>query len=530
MSRKESLLRGAAALAIAGLIIKLSNLLIRVPLTRLIDTEGIGIYQMSLPAFYALFHLAAGGVPVAVQNLVAEYTAKGRRPVAEQVLRLAISYTATAGVAAAAILLVSAPLLARMLGEPRAYYALVAVAPAIPLFALDAIYRSYLQGRKLMTPSAVAGVLEQATKMAVTLAAAYLLIPLGKAQAAGGAASGITAGAVVSILWMVYSYGSIRGEDDPLNGREESRPLLARRMISLAWPVTLGSVTMPMLNLLDVGIVQRGFLKAVAGAANPQRMATAMYGSYAGIAVQVVWFPVVLTNALGNALVPVLAAAKARGDMASVQNRVLLGIRATGLVCLPVALGLAIVAAPIAALFGDSVAAVPLLYMAPAAYLGPLFWLMTAQLQALGKTGVPMRNFAVGLVVKIGLDALLAPMKGVDIKGVAFASVVMWVVACWLNARALAVELGEPLPWNWLIRGPLLASMVMGGGLFGFHATRVLPATSVTSLLVALTLAPVLYLATLMLTRALTWAEFVEMSGPLGPRLQRWFGGFFTWN
>ena len=60
MSRKESLVRGAAALAVAGLVIKVSNLLVRIPLTRLIDSEGLGIYQIALPAFFALFHIAAG--------------------------------------------------------------------------------------------------------------------------------------------------------------------------------------------------------------------------------------------------------------------------------------------------------------------------------------------------------------------------------------------------------------------------------------------------------------------------------------
>jgi stage V sporulation protein B len=526
VSRKESLVRGAAALAVAGLMIKVSNLLVRVPLTRLIDSEGLGIYQMALPAFYALYHIAAGGLPVAVQNLVAEYTEKGRPYVAQQVLRLGLGYAIIAGGAATVLLLFGAPVLANMLGEERAIWSLMAVAPAVLLFAVDSIYRNYLQGRKLMTPSAVASLLEQATKIVVMMGAAYLLIPLGKAEAAGGASLGITAGALVSVLYMIYIYGQIRADDLEPIPRRESRATLIRRMLKLAWPVTVGNVTLPLLSLVDVGIVQRGFLKA----GHAQSVATSLYGAYSGIAVQVIWFPFVLTNALGNALVPVLAGAKARKDKQAIYERVVLGLRAAALICLPVAVGAAILAHPIAGLFGDTYAAEPLLYMAPVAFLGPLTWLMIHQLQALGRTAEPMRNLGIAMVLKICLDGVLAPIPGIDVKGVAVASVLMFFLCAWLNARTLAKELDHPLPWAIILRGPLFASILMGAAVFGMALSGILPQRGIASLTSALAVAPVLYVITLAATRALTWEEFKAISGPVGPKLERWLHMFWPWS
>ncbi len=525
MSRKESLIRGAAALAVAGLIIKVSNLLVRVPLTRVITAEGIGIYMMALPAFSALYHLAAGGVPVAVQNLVAEYTARGRGRVAEQVTTMALTYATVAGGVATLSLLAGARLLAETLGEPRAYWSLIAVAPAVLLFALDSIYRNYLQGRKLMTPSATASVMEQGTKVVVTLIVAYLMIPRGKDFAAGGAALGITAGAVVSVLYMAYIYRQIRADDGPDTGRLEARSVLVRRMFRLAWPVTVGSVVIPLISLLDVGIVQRGFLKA----GYPQAAATSMYGAYQGIAVQVIWFPVVLTSALADALFPAIAAARARNDLDAVRERVHLGLRATGLICVPVVLGMAVLARPIASLFGEPLAVTPLLYMSPVAYFGPLFWLMMTELQALGNTAEPMRNFGLAMLLKVGLDYLLAPIPGVDIRGVALNSVLIFVFACWLNARALERELEEPLAWGALLQGPLVAALAMGAGLLGLGKAGLLPGAAWASLAVALVVAPVIYVGTLFVTRAVTWEELKEMTGPVGSRLERWLHSFWPW-
>ncbi|HEY8346181.1 MAG TPA: polysaccharide biosynthesis protein [Symbiobacteriaceae bacterium] len=524
MSRRESLLRGAAALAVAGLIIKISNLLVRVPLAHLVGSEGLGMYQMALPAFFAFFHVASGGVPVAVQNLVAEAFARDRPRMAQQVFRLAFVYTLLAGGLGSAALLAGAPRIARMLGEPRVQWSLMALSPAVILFALDSLYRNYLQGRNLMTPSATGSVLEQAAKVVVTMGASSLLMRWGKEFGAAGAALGITAGAVLSLLY-VAAYTHWMSRRDPADDRPgESAAVLARRMAVMAWPVTLGSIAVPLLNLVDVGIVQRGFQKAFAD----QSLATAMYGAYSGIALQVVWFPQVLTNALGNALAPVLAAARARNDRALVRERIVLGIRATGLICLPAAVGLALLADPVARVFGEPGAAVPLRFLAPVAYLGPLFWMMTAQLQALGQTGIPMRNFGLSMGAKLLLDALAAPVPGFAVEGVALATVAMFLTGCWLNARALARQLDEPLPWALLLEGPLISSLLMGAVLFGLATAGLMPSATWASLSTALAVAPVAYGVLLVITRAVTWADLREMGGPWGTRLERWFHSF--WN
>lgn len=519
MSQRESLLRGAAALAVAGLFIKISNLLVRVPLTRLISAEGLGIYQMALPAFYALYHLAAGGVPVAVQNLVAEYGAQGRKRAAEQVLTLALQFTLVAGGLACLLLLVARRPLAVMLGEDRMHWSLLALSPAILLAALDSIYRNYLQGLKRMTPTATAQTLEQATKMVATIGGALWLAKLGKEYAAAGAALGITVGCLASLLYMAWIIRQVRAQAEAEGdwGKPERPAVIVRRMIRMAWPVTIASVLMPLLNLIDVGLVQRGFLSA----GYDQSAATTLYGAYSGIAVQMVWFPVILTNALGNALGPIMTAAKASRQPDRVRSRAILGLRATAMLCLPVAVAAALLSGAIAQLFAEPTAARPLALLAPVAFLGPLTWLMTAYLQALGKTGIPMRNLMIGMAFKLGLDGLLAPMRGIDVLGVAFASVVMFGLASLLNGIALANELDEPLPWAEILGGPVIASLVMGGALFAAAQTQVLSLANLGLFSVIVAAAAPLYVGVLLLTGSIKRHELAGFLRPVHERFGR---------
>lgn len=519
LSHRESLLKGAAALAVAGLFIKISNLLVRVPLTRLISAEGLGIYQMALPAFYALYHLAAGGVPVAVQNLVAEYAAQGRKRAAEQVLTLALQFTLVAGGLACLVLLVARRPLAHMLGEDRMHWSLLAIAPAILLAALDSIYRNYLQGLKRMTPTATAQTLEQATKMVATILGALWLAKLGKEYAAAGAALGITVGCFASLLYMAWIIRQVReqAEEEGDWGRPERPVVIVRRMIRMAWPVTIASVLMPLLNLIDVGLVQRGFLSA----GYDQSAATTLYGAYSGIAVQMVWFPVILTNALGNSLGPVITAAKASRLPERVRSRAILGLRATAMLCLPVAVGAALLSGAIAQLFGEPVAARPLALLAPVAFLGPLAWLLTAYLQALGKTGIPMRNMMIGMAFKLGLDGLLAPVRGIDVLGVAFASVVMFTLASLLNGIALGSELDEPLPWAEILGGPTIASIALGGALFLAAQTGLLSLDHLGLFSGVLVTGAMLYVGALVMTGAIKRHELAWLLRPFHERIER---------
>ncbi|MEW5935534.1 MAG: oligosaccharide flippase family protein, partial [Bacillota bacterium] len=75
--RGESLVQGIAVLSVAGFVAKLLGAAYRIPLTRLIGAEGVGIYQLAYPVYVTLLSVARAGIPVAISKLVSEYHAVG---------------------------------------------------------------------------------------------------------------------------------------------------------------------------------------------------------------------------------------------------------------------------------------------------------------------------------------------------------------------------------------------------------------------------------------------------------------------
>ena len=69
---KEKFIKSTIILIIGGFITKILGMLIKIVMTRLIGTEGIGIYMLISPTFMLLISLAQLGFPIAISKIVAE--------------------------------------------------------------------------------------------------------------------------------------------------------------------------------------------------------------------------------------------------------------------------------------------------------------------------------------------------------------------------------------------------------------------------------------------------------------------------
>ncbi|HYE10730.1 MAG TPA: oligosaccharide flippase family protein, partial [Patescibacteria group bacterium] len=78
-SRKQSFIRGAAILAIAGIISKALGAIYRIPLGRIIGSEGMAYYQTAYDLYILMLTISAYSIPIAISKLVSEKIELGRR-------------------------------------------------------------------------------------------------------------------------------------------------------------------------------------------------------------------------------------------------------------------------------------------------------------------------------------------------------------------------------------------------------------------------------------------------------------------
>jgi stage V sporulation protein B len=457
--RRESLVQGIAVLGAAGFVAKLLGAAYRIPLTRLIGAEGVGIYQLAYPVYVTLLSVARAGIPVAVSKLVAEYRALGRDRHARRVFWLSLYLLGASGLLFSLVLGLGSSAAARWLGDPRAALALAAVAPAILLVAVGSAFRGYFQGLRLMTPSAIADVVEQLVRVVLILGLAWLLAPRGVEVAAAGAAGAAVAGSLASLAYVVAFYlrSGRRMLSPGAAPRGEGR-ILARRILALGIPVAAASLALPLMGFLDAVIVQNRL--RVAGFS--LREATTLYGRLTGLAMTLVNLPAVVATAISANMVPWISQAHATRSRQELVRRASLGIRACCLLSVPAGAGLLMLAEPITTLlYADPLAGPVLAWVSPAVLFLNLYLVTTSILQGMGMPALPIYHIAAGAVAKVVTSYLLTAIPAWNVRGAALGSVLAYLVAASLNLQAVMARTTMAPDWRGWVVIPGGASLAM---------------------------------------------------------------------
>jgi stage V sporulation protein B len=440
----KSFLKGAFILGVAGIIVKIMGAFFRIPLGNIIGEEGMGYYQASYPIYVLLLTISTAGIPTAISKLVSEKNAVGDRYGAHRVFRVSFLLLLSIGIVTSAILFFGSGMIVKMIKNKGAYYSMRAIAPALLFVPIMATYRGYFQGLQDMMPTAISQIIEQFGRTVVGLILAMVLLDQGTKVAAAGASFGAAAGAITGALIIIFIYYRRREQIfkeihmQPI-GKQESSAKIIYQIFSIAIPITLGAAVIPLMNMIDVGMVMRR-LQAVGFSA---KVANGLYGQLTGMAAPLINFPQIVTVGLAVSLVPAISDASQRKDIRLINSTVQAGTRVALLIGLPAALGLATLAKPIMLLLfplqQESAlnAAASLSILAFGVIFLTLVQTFTGILQGLGKPGIPVKNLFLGALLKIVLTYVLTGIPVVNIKGAAIGTVAAYSIAALLDFYAV---------------------------------------------------------------------------------------------
>lgn len=460
----HSFLRGTLILTVAGIIVKVIGSLNWIILSRVLGGEGIGLYQMAFPLYLLALQVSAAGIPVAISIITAEKIARHDYHGATRVFRSSFIILSISGLVLSLALFFGAHWLIshRIIRDPRAYYSLLALSPAIFFVTILSSFRGYLQGRQMMTPTAVSQIAEQLFRVGAMLIFASLLLPRGLEFAAGGASLGAAAGAVAGLVVLVYYYCKLKNHHQiasaPISPASESTIDMIARVTILALPVSLSSILLPLVANLDLLIVPR----RLEDAGYSVEQATELFGYLTGMAVPLVNLATIFTAALATGIVPAIAAAAAIGDTGSIRRRTSSAIRLAFLVSLPCAVILFLLAEPISSIIYNAPAASPAVQILSAAvfFLG-MHQVTTAVLQGLGHTFIPVINMGLSAFIKVALNWTLTAVPHLGIRGAAWATVADICLAALLNIYWICRISDFSFNMPTLLKA-LLATAVMG--------------------------------------------------------------------
>lgn len=339
MSKKNPILMGTLILTIAGFLTRILGLFYRIFLSRAIGSEGMGIYQLIFPIYTICFSVCSAGVQTAVSRYVAEKSSSDNKKEAIKILFSGLIISLTLSVILSVLLYNNADWIATsILQESRCGSLLRYLAYAIPLGAIHSGISGYYIGNQKAGIPAWSQLLEQIVRVGCVYLMGIVISSQGGALTPEIAVIGTVIGELGSAIFCIFA---IRIDTlkykKPMNHIKQATTSTfryVRMILSMSIPLTLNRVMLNILQSAEAILVP--FKLQAHGLTSSASLS--IYGVLSGMAMPFIYFPSAITNSIAVMLLPAVAEAQHKGDMAitsttdkSIKYSIILGIFCTGI-------------------------------------------------------------------------------------------------------------------------------------------------------------------------------------------------------
>ncbi|MBE7030441.1 MAG: polysaccharide biosynthesis protein [Ruminococcaceae bacterium] len=494
--QNQMFMKGALILLIANIVVKVIGAVFKIPLTYILDEEGMAMFAQSYQIYGWLFVIATAGFPVAISKMIAESRALGKVKEVKRIHLASVIIMGTIGLIGTAILFFGARPLAFIMELPEAEMGIRAIAPALLFVTLMSIYRGFFQGHQDMMPTALSEVVEALGKLIIGYSLAAALLDTGLEYASAGAVFGVSAGAFLgfSIIYVIYLFrrrNLYRADELSAPGQSRSVGAIIKSLLRIAIPITIGASVFSLTSVIDAAMVMR----RLKDAGFDHEHAKFLWGAYSGYAQPMFNLPATMVTSISVSLVPAISGALAIGKQKTAQRTTELSLRLAWLFSLPCAVGLAIMAAPVLYLvYSNSNAAPMLSILGYAVALVSMVSVANAILQATGHIWIPVRNMLIGGAIKIAVNYTLVGMPAFNIHGAPVGTILCYVTILILNLASIRRIIGTKLSVVDFIVKPVLSVAVMAAAVLAVYGA--LPESRLSTL-VAIGAGAVVYAAML---------------------------------
>lgn len=455
--KKQTVLQGVVILAAANVLVKVLGALFKIPLARLIGTDGMGLFNTSYTLYTFMFVVATAGFPVAVSKMVAEAMARRNRAEADKIFYISLFMLGIIGAAGSLALFFFAEDFAELIGNSRAYLGIEAIAPAVFFIAVASAFRGYFQGLQNMYPTAFSELFEAFFKLAAGYFLAERLMSKGVVFSSAGAVLGVTVGTAASLVFLAAVFLIFRLKTGKVSGSTQPSASIWKELIRLAVPITIGAAISSLTNVVDLLTVMNR-LQVIDGIT--EKTASELYGLYSGYAVTLFNLPLTIIAALSMSVVPGIASNLAKSNKSGARKMTASSIRLTLLFAIPCAVGLSVMSETILDIvYKNTEASYLLSVLAVAVVFVSLLSVTNAILQAYGKMHIPVINMVIGGIIKVYINYNFIPV--LNIIGAPIATNVCYFVIVVLNficiSKLTKLQFGV---WEFYLK-PIAAAAVM---------------------------------------------------------------------
>ncbi len=469
--KAQTFLHGTMLLALSTAIVKVIGALYKIPLNAIIGPEGFSYFNTAYEIYTVLLMVSSAGLPVAMSRMISQANSLGHYREVRKIYSTCRTIFLILGLGGGLLMTVFCRQLANFQEQPDAWAAIGALGPCAFFICLISTYRGFFQGQSNMMPTSVSQVLEAICKLVIGMGAALLVLYYTKSipLAAAGAILGVTVGTALSALYLKLtchkSYSMLPVTDEEVS----SSGKIAKSLLAIAVPITIGSAGLQLLTMLETKIYMSRLLNVLN---YTQSEADTMKGIY-NMTQTIFNMPCAFINPITISIIPAITAQLTLKKDGAVKATEESGARITGLISLPCAVGLCLLAEPVTALLGGYAGEDLALSTGLMSILGicivfnAIVLLTNAIMQAHGNVTLPVVNMFIGGILKLAIIFILTGNPNIGILGTPIGTLVCYVCITALNLISMRKVFSNPPAILKSILRAVLAAAIMGVAVFG---------------------------------------------------------------
>ena len=462
--KKQNFLQGTALLAMATAIVKVIGAFYKIPLNAIIGEKGFGYFNTAYEIYNVLLMISTAGLPVAMSRMISQASSLKHYNQVRRIYHTARGIFLALGITGTLLMTLFCRQLAAFQNQPDAWAAIGFLGPCVLLICIMSTFRGFFQGQSNMLPTSISQVIEAIVKLIVGIAAAWILLKStgSVALAAGGAILGVTASCLVSSVYLYGCFRKVYPQMPETTDAPRSFGDTAKGLMIIAIPITLGSAGLQFLTMLETKIYMGRLLEFYT-----QSAADTMRGIY-GMTQTIFNMPCAFITPITISIIPAITAQLTTGDHQGAKATEESAARITGLISMPCAFGLAIMANPVTALLGGytgdnlALATTLMAILGVCIAFNAVVLVTTAIMQAHGHVNRPVVNMFAGGLLKLAAVYILTGNPAFGIVGTPIGTLVCYVAIAMLNIFSIRSLIDNPPAIVKNLVRPFLAASAMG--------------------------------------------------------------------
>lgn len=393
---KNTFIKSTIILIIGGFITKVLGMIIKIITTRMIGSNGYGLYALIMPTMMLLISISQLGLPTALNVLIAKNKNTKRLITASLIISLTIDLLIMIFLICAAKYISTT-----LLHEKRVYYGLISIGLILPFISISNMLRSYFFAKERMLPHVITNVLEDVIK----LIAIFIFLPFF-----------ISKGIEVTIAFIVLT--NILSELTSIIGfiilipkfkykKEEIKPTKqdVKSLLNIALPTTGSRIVGSIGYFLEPIIITYVLYKV--GFDN--NYIVKEYGIINGYVLPLILLPSFFTSALSQALIPNVSKNYAKNKYNLVERKIKQAIICSLLIGIPCTIIFTLIPEiPLKIIYNTTEGINYIKFLAPVCILHYIQAPISSSLQAMNKAKISLKGTIYGTIIRTILLFILS--------------------------------------------------------------------------------------------------------------------------